>query len=104
MNKDYGEIHDWVALSLVDGLGNISYRNLIKKFGSPSNVFQASVKDLEEVEGLRPKVVQEIKSFDQVARVKQELELMHKHGVTVITFLDENYSSNLLTIYDPPPF
>lgn len=104
MDKEDRGIYDWVALSFVDGLGSISYRNLIKKFGSPDKVFQASIKDLEEVEGLRLKVIKEIKGFDQVARVKQELELMRKHQVTLITFLDENYSSNLLNIYDPPPF
>lgn len=104
MDKEDRRIYDWVALSFVDGLGKISYRNLIRKFGSPDKVFHASIKDLEEVEGLRPKVIKEIKGFNQVARVKNELKLMRKHQVTLVTFLDENYSSNLLNIYDPPPF
>jgi DNA processing protein len=104
MDKEDRRIHDWLALSFVDGLGKISYRNLIRKFGSPDKVFQASIKDLEEVEGLRQKVIKEIKGFNQNARVKNELELMRKHQVTLVTFLDENYSFNLLNIYDPPPF
>jgi DNA processing protein len=104
MDEEGRRIDDWLALSFVDGLGNISYRNLIRKFGSPGKVFQASINDLEEVDGLRPKVIKEIKEFNQVARVKNELELMRKHRVALVTFLDGNYSSNLLNIYDPPPF
>ena len=96
--------YDWLALSFIDGLGTISYRNLIRKFHSPDRVFKASVRDLEGVRGLKPGVTKEIKGFNQVARVKHELELMRKHQITLVSFLDENYPSNLLNIYDPPPF
>jgi DNA processing protein len=104
MDKEGRRIYDWVALSFVDGLGKISYRTLIRKFGSPGRVFQASIKDLERLEGLRLKVIKGIKGFNQAARVENELALMRKHQVTLVTFLDNNYSSNLLNIYDPPPF
>lgn len=98
------EIRDWLALSFIDGLGRVSYRNLIQKFHSPGKVFKASIKDLEEAGRLRPDVIKQLRKFNQAARVKKELELIRKHQVTLVTFLDENYPPNLLTIYDPPPF
>jgi DNA processing protein len=98
------EICDWLALSFIDGLGRVSYRNLIRRFGSPERIFKASIKDLERVEGLKPKVIKQLKKSNQTARIKKELELMRKYQVTLVTLLDENYPSNLLTIYDPPPF
>lgn len=93
-----------MALSFIDGLGTVGYRNLIKRFHSPDRIFNTSGKDLEAVGGLRPKVVKEIKEFNQAARVENELKLMRKHQVTLVTSLDESYPSSLLNIYDPPPF
>ena len=104
MEKVDREIYDWLALSFIDGLGRVSYRNLIRRFHSPERVFSASIKDLERVEGLKPKVIKQLREFNQADRVKSELELMRKHKVTLVTFLDENYPSNLLNIYDPPAF
>ncbi len=96
--------YDWLALNFVDGLGKVGYCNLIRKFRSPERVFNASLKDLGGVEGLRQKAIRGIKEFDQTARVNNELKLMHAHGVSLVTLLDDNYPSNLLNIYDPPPF
>ena len=96
--------YDWLALSFIDGVGRVSYLNLIKKFGSPEKVFAASAQQLEVRGGLKPKVIREIKTFSQTSLVKNELKLMHTHGVSLVTCLDDNYPSHLLTIYDPPPF
>jgi len=97
-------LFDWIALSLVDGLGRVSYRNLIQKFHSPDQVFKASAKDLETVGGIRGKVVEQIKGFKKTAEVEHELELIEQHRVTLVTLVDDNYPSHLLHIYDPPPF
>ena len=104
MEKVGREIYDWLALSFIEGLGRVSYRNLIQRFHSPERVFNASIKDLEKVEGLKPNVIKQLREFNQADRVKSELELMRKHKVTLVTSLDENYPSNLLNIYDPPAF
>jgi DNA processing protein len=97
-------LFDWIALSLVDGLGSVSYRNLIRKFHSPDQVFKASPKDLESAGGIRRKVVEQIKGFRKAAEVEHELELIEQHRVTLVTFVDDNYPAHLLHIYDPPPF
>jgi DNA processing protein len=96
-------MYDWLALSFIDGLGSVSYRNLIQRFHSPDRVFKASVKDLETVGGIRRKVIEEIKGFTKTAEVERELELIGQHQVTLVTFVDDNYPSRLLNIYDPPP-
>ena len=97
-------IYDWLALRFIDGLGSVNYCNLIRKFGSPGSIFQASVQELEAVGGIRPKVIEEIKAFNKAARVEQELERISKHQVALVAFVDDNYPAQLLNIYDPPPF
>jgi len=97
------DIYHWLALSFVEGLGCIGYRNLIRQFHTPGGVFKASSNDLEKVEGIRNKAIKGIKEFKQSARVEQELELMRKHEVKLVPFVDDIYPANLLNIYDPPP-
>ena len=50
MNRD--DRYEWLALSRVPGIGRVLYRRLIERFGSPGQVFQASRRELLEVEGL----------------------------------------------------
>jgi DNA processing protein len=97
-------IDDWLALSFVDGLGSVTYCNLIRKFGNPGSIFKASFHDLEAVEGIRPHVIEGIKAFNRADRVEQELERMREHHVSLVAFVDDNYPAQLLHIYDPPPF
>ena len=97
-------LYDWIALNLVDGLGSVSYRNLIKKFHSPDQVFKAPLKDLETFGGIRRKVAEKIKNFRKNAEVEHELDLIEQHRVTLVTFVEDNYPAHLLHIYDPPPF
>lgn len=104
MGKADSNIYDWLTLSFIDGLGAKGCLNLIRKFQSPDRIFNASIRDLEKTEGIKPKVIKQLKKGNQSARVKKEIELMRRHQVTLVTFLDENYPSNLLNIYDPPPF
>ena len=96
-------MYDWLALSFIDGLGSVIYRNLMQRFHSPDRVFKASVKDLETVGGIKRRVIKEIKGFTKTAEVERELELIEQHQVTLVTFVDDNYPSPLLNIYDPPP-
>jgi DNA processing protein len=104
MEKVERRLYDWIALSLVDGLGSVSYRNLIKKFHNPGQVFKTSAKDLETAGGIRRNVVEQIKDFRKTAEVEHELELIEQYRVTLVTFVDDNYPAHLLHIYDPPPF
>jgi DNA processing protein len=97
-------IDDWLALRFIDGLGSVSYCNLIRKFGTPGSIFKASIQELEAVGGIRPKVIEEIKAFNRADRVAQELEHMRRHQVSLVAFVDDNYPAQLLHIYDPPPF
>ncbi len=92
----------WLALHLVPGIGGVTYRQLIARFGTPVEVFKARQPELTAVKGIRPATVEAIRGFSTKERAKQELELVHKYGVKIITFLDESYPQNLKSIYDAP--
>ena len=93
----------WVALTMVPGVGSVLFKRLLHAFGSPEEVFKASTKALERVEGIGSKVSTAICRFDWKDRVEKELTSLEKIGAKVITWTDEEFPANLKNIYDPPP-
>ncbi len=91
-----------VILNMVEDLGSIRTQRLLKHFGSFEKVFKATEDELKMVKDIgpviAPRIVQSIKRID----IKKELELIKRHDVRVITFLDDGYPKNLKNIYDPP--
>jgi DNA processing protein len=93
----------WLALNMVPGTGSVSYRTLIKVFRDPKEVFRASRKALEKVQGVGPTLADAIVQFPLERRLKSELDRMERYGVSMLTYRDSDYPGRLLTIYDPPP-
>jgi DNA processing protein len=93
----------WLALKMVRGIGNVSYRQLLARFSSPQSVFAVSFTNLTNA-GLRPDVARAITTFQQWNEVEQELEKIARHQVRVLTWAEEEYPGNLRQIHDPPPF
>lgn len=93
----------WLALKMVRGIGNVSYRELLARFGSPQAVFAASFTDLTDA-GLKPGVARAIITFQRWNEVEQELRKIARHQVRVLTWAEQEYPDNLRQIHDPPPF
>ncbi len=70
----------WIALSMVNGVGIILIRNLLTKFHTAKDIFEASKKELAQVEGIGNKNAEVIKSFNDWEKVEQELEKIEKWG------------------------
>ncbi len=92
----------WLALNFVPGVGAIFIKRLLDRFQTPEAVFQASMKELLEVEGLGVKVASEIRKGPSEQAVKKELSSLEKSGGRMITLKDEVYPPRLRDIYDPP--
>ena len=93
----------WLALNFVSDVGTVTFKNLINAFGSPQNVFQASINALKKVPRVSEKIAIQIKEFNDWSKIDQELELTDKSNVSIITSSDTLYPKNLLNIYDYPP-
>lgn len=98
------KILPWFALKSVPGIGNHFFKRLIDRFESPERVFEASEKELLEVEGITPRLVAAIKKHDVSDHVKQEIELAARHHCNIITLTDPSYPPLLVQLPDPPPF
>lgn len=92
----------WLALKLVEGLGNIAIKNLLKSFGTPEDVFKAPLPMLETVTGIGSKTAHHIKDFKQWPEVNADLEKARRLNVAIITCQDPRFPQRLRHIYDCP--
>jgi len=96
------EVRDWLALSLVPGLGPRLTASLIEHFGNVANARRATVNELRVVpkigEGLSRQFYDALQSVD----VEAELHLMREHGVHVVIRGTPAYPTHLNTIHDAP--
>lgn len=91
-------------LHLTDRVGAVTYKKLVRAFGSPEAALAAPESRLAEISGIGRKVAREIASArsESAERAEEELELAREHGVRILTLDDEDYPRALRTIYDPP--
>ncbi len=94
---------DWIALRLVRGVGNVTYRQLLDRFASPRDILRTSPARLTEA-GTSVRVAREIVAFDQWKEVEAELEELARLNARLVTQTDAEYPERLRQIHDPPPF
>jgi len=97
------ELTTWIALTSVEGVGSVAFRNLLSAYGSPRRVFEAALPELEQAAGLNHKTARNIKEFRGWERARAELARAEREGVSIITCEDPAYPERLRRIYDPPP-
>jgi len=102
MNSD--KLKYWIALKYIAGIGNITFPALMDKFGSLPAIFNAPVSQLKEIRGISKEIANAITGFRDWDKVKEELELIDKNKINIITYQDELYPAKLMNIYDRPPF
>ena len=91
----------WLALVLTPGLGPTKARRLIEFFGGISNVFAASLTELEAA-GLQSISAQSLGTGRSLELANDELARAAAAGVRLIVLDDPIYPAQLKQIYDPP--
>jgi DNA processing protein len=76
---------------------------LLDRFGNPKRVFEASRRELAEVDGIGERLAGVIKETDVRGKVHRELKLIEKFNASIVTIRDQSYPNNLRQIYDSPP-
>ncbi len=92
-----------LTLGLTPGLGARKIKLLIEHFGDAKKVLDASPKELSEVEGIGPKIIEALRESKASKKSDKELARAEKLGVHIVALSDPNYPECLRQIYDPPP-
>lgn len=91
-----------IALNMLPGVGALRLESLLARFGKASAILEASIDELESVNGIGSGLAEKITGWKEIVRLEKELDLIEKGGVSVITKLDPEYPAILKEIYDPP--
>ena len=93
----------WFSLKSVPGVGNFLYKRLIDQFQSPECVFNASVAELTQVEGVGEHLARRIKTHRPKTDYRREIDLAQQKDHQIITLSSPGYPNRLKEIPDPPP-
>ncbi len=92
-----------LKLALVSGIGPRLWQRLHDAFGDASCIINATNKQLQRVEGIGPKLADQITHGIAKADTQREWALMDEHRVRMISLDDAAYPTLLKHIHDPPP-
>lgn len=92
----------WLALALTPGLGARTAGKLLREFGSPDAIFNASLTALEG-QRLPAAVAQALHSRQPLSDAAKELAKVQAVGCRLLTWDEPEYPARLREIYDPPP-
>jgi DNA processing protein len=102
-DRSQHDVRTWLALRMVHGVGPVMYQGLLRAFGTPASVFDASPHALV-CAGVRTEVAQSIHRFSDWRAVDEQSERLSRSGAKLVTWNDPVYPVNLRQIHDPPPF
>ena len=97
MNKKY-----WVAFSAIDQLDSTFIQRLYNYFGDVEVAFNATKKDLEQIDGLSIKKAENFLEKRKGINPEKALEEVEKRNIKILTFDDKNYPYMLSQIPNPP--
>ena len=99
--QDPTEAELWIRLQQIHGLGGQGICKLLRQFGSPENIFNASHQDLKQI--VAESVANLIKQEAPLDTLTLALQWLEKDDNHLITLADQHYPQALLEIADPPP-
>ncbi|MDR2146881.1 MAG: DNA-processing protein DprA [Tannerella sp.] len=94
----------FIALTLLNGVGNVLARHLLQFFGSAEAIFSASRKALEKVPGIGVFTAEQIElsKSEALKRADTELIFADKNKIRIFTMLDSDYPQRLKECPDAP--
>ena len=95
------EKSQWLSLSKIEGLGCQTFCQLLKTFGSPSEIYRKKFKELRAV--VSEKIALEIGQGVDQTGLQDTLTWLAQANNHLVTLADPDYPKALLEIADPPP-
>jgi DNA processing protein len=97
-----GELRDLVCLTMVPGVGPLTGRAILERFGTASRVLDASESSLRSVANVGAKLAARIAQARNEFDADAELALCEQYGVKVLPRGGDGYPPPLVDIPDPP--
>ena len=96
------ELYYTIALLRIEKVGDITARELIAHFGGAAAVFRASVKDILKTPNVGAVIAENIKKFDNWARIDAEMRFLERNNITATIYHEKQYPQRLVHFNDAP--
>ncbi|MCW8131378.1 MAG: DNA-processing protein DprA [Planctomycetota bacterium] len=103
MSSAHEQLLDTLRLSHADGVGPVTFRRLVRVFGSPEAALSAPKERLLEVPDISPRIADAIRAARSDGWAEEECARADERGAKLIAQHDPAYPRTLLNTYDPPP-
>ena len=84
-----------LALCDIAHIGHVHARTLCEHFESPQDIFRASRRQLEQIDGIGEIRARSIKSFNNFQKAEKEIAFIEKYDIRPLFFLDKDYPQRL---------
>jgi DNA processing protein len=102
MPSEKPKLNDLLLLLTIPNFGSGRIRRLFSVFDSTEAIFRAPVRRLMQVDGIDRKLIEQIKKGGSQHQVDEQLKLIERHQVNVLTIWDQKYPTLLKKTADPP--
>jgi DNA processing protein len=103
MSNPNPELLASLRLQHVSGVGPVTYRRLVRIFGSPAAALAAPPSRLREIPDLERRVIEGLPRASDDEWAEREIDRAAHQGVQLLCLSDPDYPKALLNTYDPPP-
>lgn len=96
-NKKY-----WIWFSLIKGLGCVRKHKLLKKYGTPDEIYKVRKSELLKIDGIGEETVSNIIEAKNEKILNYHIKYMKENNIDIIHICEKNYPQLLRQIYDAP--
>lgn len=97
------ELQHQIALTLLEGIGDVLTKNLIAYCGNAEAVFKTGKTQLEKIPGIGTILAKAIlQNKEALERAEKEILFIEKNNIQPLFFTDKNYPQRLRNCYDSP--
>ena len=96
-NKKY-----WIWFSLIKGLGCVRKQKLLKKYGTPEEIYKLSKSKLLKINGIGEETATNIIESKNEKILNYHIKYMKENNIDIIHICEKSYPQILKQIYDAP--
>lgn len=102
MNKYSSKLLYQIALTQINGVGDILARNLLEQIGDEEAIFKSSARELIAIKNFSNSLAKEILNPEVLRKAEKEVEFVIKNNIKTYYFNDSDYPSRLKECPDSP--
>jgi len=91
----------WLALATLPGIGSVTARKLLERFGDVESIFAAPPAELIEIPRITPDIAEQLLATP-IETLEAELVSLGDEGIDLLTWDDDRFPAHLRALADAP--